>query len=76
VLSGLVKSIVFGGVLALISCFRGFRTRAGAEGVGRSATEAFVFSFLAILILDFFLAYFLNGLRTVVWPARPQQGFQ
>jgi phospholipid/cholesterol/gamma-HCH transport system permease protein len=76
VLSGLVKSIVFGGVLALVSCFRGFRTRAGAEGVGRSATEAFVFSFLVILILDFFLAYFLNGLRVIVWPARPQQGFQ
>jgi phospholipid/cholesterol/gamma-HCH transport system permease protein len=46
------------------------------EGVGRAATEAFVFSFLVILMLDFFLAYSLNALRTIVWPVQPQQGFQ
>ena len=76
VLSGLVKSVVFGGVLALISCFRGFRSQAGAEGVGRAATAAFVSSFLAIIILDFFLVYFLNNLHTLIWPAQPQGGFQ
>jgi phospholipid/cholesterol/gamma-HCH transport system permease protein len=75
ILTGLVKAIVFGGVLALISCYRGFRSRAGAEGVGRAATEAFVHSFITILILDFFLVFFLNNLRTIVWPARPQVGF-
>jgi phospholipid/cholesterol/gamma-HCH transport system permease protein len=74
VLTGLVKSIVFGGVLALVSCFRGFRSRAGAEGVGHAATDAFVQSFIAILILDFFLVYFLSSLRPLVWPARHQSG--
>jgi phospholipid/cholesterol/gamma-HCH transport system permease protein len=34
-------------------------SQAGAEGVGRAATEAFVASFVAILILDFFLAILL-----------------
>jgi phospholipid/cholesterol/gamma-HCH transport system permease protein len=75
-LTGIGKAVVFGGVLALISCFRGFRSRAGAEGVGRAATEAFVWSFITILILDFFLVFSLNSLRTIVAPARPQAGFQ
>ena len=56
VFTGLGKSLVFGAVLSLIACHRGFNSRAGAEGVGRAATEAFVLSFVSILILDFFLA--------------------
>ena len=43
----------FGAAIALISCHRGFHSKAGAEGVGRAATEAFVYSFIAILALDF-----------------------
>lgn len=67
-LSGLMKAVVFGGVLSLIACHRGFNSRAGAEGVGRAATEAFVLSFVAILILDFFLALFFNTLYSLLWP--------
>jgi phospholipid/cholesterol/gamma-HCH transport system permease protein len=67
-LTGLMKSVIFGGVLSLIACHRGFNSRAGAEGVGRAATEAFVLSFVAILILDFFLALFFNTLYSQLWP--------
>jgi len=70
VFTGLIKSIVFGGILSLISCYQGFRSRAGAEGVGRAATVAFVYSFIAILVLDFFLVFFLNSLRPIVWPVK------
>lgn len=66
--TGLVKALVFGGVLSLIACHRGFNSRAGAEGVGRAATEAFVWAFVAILILDFFLAMFANTLYGMIWP--------
>lgn len=66
---GLVKSVLFGGVLALVCCHRGFRSQAGAEGVGRAATEGFVVSFLAILILDFVLALLTNAVSAVLWPA-------
>jgi phospholipid/cholesterol/gamma-HCH transport system permease protein len=69
VLTGLGKAVVFGVVLSLIACHRGFRARAGAEGVGRAATEAFVWSFMAIIVLDFFLALFANTLYTMIWPA-------
>src|SRR5438105_4811334 len=60
--SGVFKSIFFGAAIAVVSCQRGFDCRAGAEGVGRAATEAFVFSFVAILTLDFFLGILCNGL--------------
>lgn len=66
--SGLVKSICFGGVIALVSCHRGFRSRGGSEGVGRAATEAFVLSFMSILVLDFFLGLLLNGVTDFLWP--------
>lgn len=56
---GLIKAFFFGITIALISCHRGLNSQPGAEGVGRSATEAFVASFVVILILDFFLAIFL-----------------
>lgn len=65
---GLAKSVVFGGVLSLICCHRGFHSRPGAEGVGRSATEGFVLSFVAILVIDFILAMLTNGLSNLLWP--------
>jgi phospholipid/cholesterol/gamma-HCH transport system permease protein len=68
VFTGLAKAVVFGGVLSLVACHRGFNSRPGAEGVGRAATEAFVFAFVAILIIDFFLAMLANSLYTLIWP--------
>lgn len=68
---GLAKAVVFGGVLSLIACHRGFHARAGAEGVGRAATQAFVYSFVAILAIDFILAMLANSVYTLLWPAAP-----
>lgn len=66
---GLIKPMFFGGAIAIIGCHRGFHGGAGAEGVGRAATRAFVSSFIAILVLDFFLALFLNNLHDLLWSA-------
>lgn len=65
---GLIKSVFFGATIAMISCHRGFNCRAGAEGVGRAATESFVASFIAILAIDFFLTMFLNTVTVHIWP--------
>ncbi|MCK4284528.1 MAG: ABC transporter permease [Candidatus Brocadiae bacterium] len=65
--AGIFKSVFFGAAIALISCYKGFRSRQGAEGVGRAATEAFVASFMAILILDLFIVMFLQGLYEALW---------
>ncbi len=66
--TGLIKPMFFGAAIALISCHRGFRSEPGAEGVGRAATEAFVNSFIAILVIDLVLAIFLNTLYERLWP--------
>lgn len=59
---GFIKSVVFGGAIGLIACYKGFHCRTGAAGVGRACTESFVISFIVILIADFFLGTFLSGL--------------
>jgi len=69
VLTGVFKSFFFGAAIAVVSCHRGFHCGAGAEGVGKAATEAFVMSFITILILDFFLGMFCNALYYLLWPA-------
>jgi len=66
--SGIIKSVFFGASISLISCHRGFHSRAGAEGVGQAATEAFVYSFIVILALDFLLGFFLMELFNVLFP--------
>ena len=66
---GLIKPMVFGATIAVISCHRGFNSEAGAEGVGKAATNAFVTSFIAILALDFLMAMFLNHLYRFFWPS-------
>lgn len=69
--AGLIKPMFFGAAIALIACHRGLNSRPGAEGVGRAATESFVVSFVVILILDFFLAMFLNTLQLLVTEGKP-----
>jgi len=54
-IGGLLKSAVFGFVLALVCCYRGYRTTGGAEGVGRSTTQAVVVASVCVLVLDYFL---------------------
>jgi phospholipid/cholesterol/gamma-HCH transport system permease protein len=68
--TGVVKALFFGGAIGLISCYAGFNCRAGAAGVGRACTEAFVASFIVILMLDFFLNMVLNGLYAIWYGTR------
>ncbi|MCJ7498288.1 MAG: ABC transporter permease [candidate division Zixibacteria bacterium] len=59
--AGLLKAFVFGGIIALVGCYQGFKTEGGAEGVGRSTTRAVVLASVMILITDYILASFLFG---------------
>jgi len=58
--SGLAKSVFFGIEIAVISCYQGFSTRGGAEGVGKSTIQAVVKSSMVILISDYFLTYLIT----------------
>ena len=53
--NGLAKAAVFGLILSLVSCYKGFYTKGGAEGVGKATTEAVVVSSITILIADYVL---------------------
>ncbi len=68
VVTSLIKATVFGGFIALIACHRGFHSRPGAAGVGRAATQAFVFAFVSIIVLDFVLSMFANSVHDLLWP--------
>ena len=59
VTSGLIKAAVFGLIVAVVGCQKGYYTRGGAEGVGQSTTKAVVLASIAILISDFFLTKIL-----------------
>ena len=67
---GIVKGFFFGAAIAMISCYKGFTCREGAHGVGQACTEAFVASFISILVLDFALAVISNSVYSILWPAR------
>lgn len=67
IMVGLMKSVFFGLAIGLISCYKGFNCRSGAAGVGRAATEAFVTSFIAIIVMNFFLAKILRDLRDILF---------
>lgn len=54
-IGGMVKPMVFGFIIAIVSCRAGLRTHGGTVGVGRSTTQAVVLSDILILGTDFFL---------------------
>lgn len=69
--TGLIKAFVFGGVIGLLSCYKGFNCKPGAQGVGEACTQSFVLSFILILALDFFLNIVMNGLYEIWYGFRP-----
>lgn len=60
ILVGLLKSVFFGALIAIICCYKGFQASGGAAGVGRATTVAFVASFISILVVNFFLEVLLR----------------
>jgi phospholipid/cholesterol/gamma-HCH transport system permease protein len=62
ILQGLVKPVFFGFIIATIGCFYGMRTRGGTQGVGRSTTQAVVWSSILIIATDFMISRTLIGI--------------
>jgi phospholipid/cholesterol/gamma-HCH transport system permease protein len=56
--SGLFKGLVFGGLIATISCYYGMRVEGGAEGVGKNTNRAVVVALLSVLAMDAVLTAF------------------
>lgn len=63
-LVGIGKALAFAGIVAVVGCFQGFRTRGGAESVGRQTTRAVVQSIFLVIVADalFSIAFSALGL--------------
>jgi phospholipid/cholesterol/gamma-HCH transport system permease protein len=61
VIFAIIKSVVFGFLVASIAAFQGFNTKGGAYEVGKASTAAVTNSCIAILIADYLLAQLLVG---------------
>jgi phospholipid/cholesterol/gamma-HCH transport system permease protein len=55
--TSVLKAALFGGIIAITSCWFGLTTTGGAPGVGRSVNNSVVASAIAIFIVDFFSTF-------------------
>lgn len=59
---GFLKTFVFAFMIATVSCHKGMTTKGGAEGVGKSTTEAVVTSMVLVMVIDYFVSALLVAL--------------
>lgn len=57
--AGLVKAVVFGAIVGVVACYKGYYTDGGAAGVGRATTSAVVVASVTILVANYFIALLL-----------------
>ncbi len=60
--SGIGKSAVFGVIIAIVGCYKGFTVSGGTEGVGRATTETVAIASVSVCLSDFFLTKLLMAL--------------
>lgn len=54
ILTGLAKSVVFAGIIAMVGCYMAFIVKGGAEGVGKATMISVVTSLILIILADCF----------------------
>ncbi len=52
-LASLMKTTLFGAIIAIVCCYKGLTAKGGAEGVGRAVNQAVVIAFMAIGIFNY-----------------------
>jgi len=56
IVGGLIKAVLFGFVISILSSYMGLQARGGAKGVGEMTTKAVVVSLITIFVLNYFLS--------------------
>ena len=59
ILNSIIKTFIFGFVIAWISVFQGIFCRPTAEGIGYATTNTVVYSSLSVFFIDFLLTFFM-----------------
>jgi len=63
----LLKTVVFGFVISLVSCVWGITAKGGAKGVGKATTSSVVFCLLSVFVIDFIMSYLMfNKLESAI----------
>jgi phospholipid/cholesterol/gamma-HCH transport system permease protein len=62
IIGGIIKPIVFAGIIGSIACYKGLSTEGGTVGVGRNTTSSVVTSSIVVIVSDFFLAKLLQSI--------------
>jgi phospholipid/cholesterol/gamma-HCH transport system permease protein len=58
---GIIKAVIFGGILALIACREGLESKGGASGVGKATNRAVVFAIILVFAADFVLTWLFKA---------------
>jgi phospholipid/cholesterol/gamma-HCH transport system permease protein len=61
IMHGLLKALVFGAIVAVITTWRGYAASGGARGVGEATTRAVVMSSISVLIADYVITFIAVG---------------
>ncbi|MBU0686617.1 MAG: ABC transporter permease [Candidatus Margulisbacteria bacterium] len=59
VVGGLLKTVVFGMIIATVACYKGMRAKGGAKGVGEATTVSVVISLITIFVVNYFMSVML-----------------
>lgn len=62
---GLLKTFIFGAIIAIVGCNQGLKTSGGAAGVGRGTTASVVTAIVLVYVADYFLAEWMFGSSAV-----------
>jgi phospholipid/cholesterol/gamma-HCH transport system permease protein len=60
IIGGMIKGAVFGFLIAIIACYRGFNAAGGSKGVGIATNKAVVAGSVVVLVIDYFLSILLQ----------------
>lgn len=63
VYTSIIKAAFFGLIIILFGCYFGLNSKRGAKGVGHATTQAFVWSSIAIIVLD----YVVSAVLFFIW---------
>lgn len=61
-LVGILKAPVFAVIIAVVGCYQGFRTRGGADSVGRQTTRSVVQAIFLVIVADALLSVAFSAL--------------
>lgn len=68
--ASLLKCLVYGSMIAVVSCYKGMNTSGGPEGVGRAVNQSVVITFLLIGAIDYVFTQFLLATNPILSQTR------